>query len=372
MYISMFRTAIIFMINFTFLFFVFCFSSVNASTFNQCFFVNGASTQNHYIDVGNSMLSSDLHSTEQDFIMNPSPEISPNLFKCDDMNRMRIEYRSVSGLQPGNAFSADSATVSYVFPNANSNNLNQGHLICADYATRMEQGCRFEDKGNNTFSAESFLTSKPSVKIKLARVNGDITSLNFSGFRDIEIVLVDSVSGYTLLTLDRYKFKGTWNITIPACTTPSLTHDLGNHAKNEFNGVNSTTSWEDMSITLTNCTPFYGTKTTVNDPNRQNNIHLVIDNQANFTNGIVQLTKQDSSASGIGIEIGIKQNGVYIPFVKENVISPPVEPTPSVIPSQLSRTGQLTFPLAARLKQISPFVHGGDMSAFISYRIDYN
>ncbi|KEY58582.1 fimbrial protein [Serratia sp. DD3] len=176
-------------------------------------------------------------------------------------------------------------------------------------------------------------------------------------------------------------FTGAINIVSRTCTTPDISVSLGNYDVKKFTGLNSTTSWIDSSIKLTNCPVFYGTypdtgsntyvswsesgSSSLGTP-VNNKISLTLTPNTsviNATNGIMSIdTSAQNAASGVGIQVAAGTASSPTLFNFNSVTQQ----------AMLSTQGSnVSIPLVARYIQTSPQVTPGTANGKITFTINY-
>lgn len=113
-------------------------------------------------------------------------------------------------------------------------------------------------------------------------------------------------------------------LTTGSCTTPDITVPMGDYIVSDFRGVNSTTSWVDVPLTLKNCPRFLGTVQRSWIADKHGNASILekasnyVDYYINAANGLeldnskgmINLSTVNDAASGIAIQVGLHDNGV--------------------------------------------------------------
>ncbi|MEX3933984.1 fimbrial protein [Paraburkholderia phymatum] len=135
-----------------------------------------------------------------------------------------------------------------------------------------------------------------------------------------------------------------------ACTTPSVTVNLGSHANTEFNGVGSTTSTTAFTINLNSC------------PSGINNVHYEIDavtSVVDTANSVVALDS-GSKARGVGVQL-LDGSGTPVPLGN-----------PIAFTSYNPAGGNFSIPFKARYYEIpgSP-VLAGSANTVMTFTMNY-
>ncbi|HID7510736.1 TPA: fimbrial protein [Enterobacter hormaechei] len=214
-------------------------------------------------------------------------------------------------------------------------------------------------------------------------ISGDIDATSFPHIQ--LVVMNEGLNSPAVTILADISFTGKIHIVNTTCTTPDYTYSLGLHHSDEFTGLNSTSAWVNTPVTLSGCSVFHGNlhngsigstvtegnpgvyTSSANATNIPNEVSMTLTPGSMWIdkkNGIIALNGNSNSASGIGIQIGLKNSsGNYI--VQD-------QNSPMIINPSLGLSGDITFPLGARYIQTGQSVTGGDANAQVTYTIDYN
>lgn len=201
------------------------------------------------------------------------------------------------------------------------------------------------------------------------------------------VLYTPETAGYTGLPLNYWtlKFSGVVGVTTGTCTTPNVNVDLGKHdLRTTFKGKGSASEWVDSSIILEDCPAFLGYYPTSN-PQKSSTTgdtsggttpsgsatanSLVVSLTASTgiidsANGVIALNNEgsDSSATGIGVQIGYK-----------NMTNPTLWNFSNSWTYNTVSDGAATIklPLAARYYQYSDVVTPGKASSSVIFTISY-
>jgi len=177
-------------------------------------------------------------------------------------------------------------------------------------------------------------------------------------------------------------FSGRINVTSGTCKTPDVIVPMGSYDTSKyFNGQVTATPWRPFNILLTNCPSFYGTYTSEADPPlfnvggdnntgalSQNSFNLQVSPTFGANNaqlGIINLSNEENTASGIGIQLatGETTNPSPAPF---NLNSSYVMNVKSSSP------GTQLIPLQARYIQTGTTVTPGKANSKAMFTISYH
>lgn len=184
-------------------------------------------------------------------------------------------------------------------------------------------------------------------------------------------------SGQLISTLTR-QFSGQVTITVPTCTTPDVTVDLGSWKINQFTGKKATTDWKDASLVLRNCPRFYGfraghtigygTTISYSSPSVRNRWGLVLSPQngtIDNANGIMAIDQTiPNAASGVGIQLGYGS----VTSAASNLVNFTIEKTGNI---PATGDSSITIPLAARYIQTEDRVTPGRADGKVTFTISY-
>lgn len=242
-----------------------------------------------------------------------------------------------------------------------------GSQSCSDVVSR---GCSLSAQGSDiTF-----------VLIKTGEITA--SSIDLTSLPLLESVVGGSNSPGSDITVFRPTFVGLITFTQPTCTLAevSKTVNLGEHRASDFTAANSATPWVKASIELINCN--YGGKqnyrynilqsewkktgvTTVAPPITTDatwNLSLtpattVIDD----TNGIMAISSEADSATGIGIQLS-SSDTVLTPMKFS-------QPTTGIMVSGVN--AMMTIPLYARYIKTGSTVTAGKANGKLTYVVEY-
>jgi type 1 fimbria pilin len=223
-----------------------------------------------------------------------------------------------------------------------------------------------------TQTVNSFFVALLVIKI------GDITP--GSVLKGADLPCIDMSFGQQsnmMVNVVKSCFSGSLAVTNLTCNTPAdVPVSMGTHDVSEFNGVSSKTEWQDASIKLTQCPPFYGnnasgivySNSTVSGvSNSANSISLTLSPTGTIqdaVNGIINLSS-DSTAKGIGIQLA--SGTISSPAVIDFSQSTQAEIT---LPNNAS-SSNITIPLLARYVQTAPAMAPGTANGKLIYTISY-
>lgn len=174
------------------------------------------------------------------------------------------------------------------------------------------------------------------------------------------------------ITVRKVTFSGSLNVNAQTCTTPDVNVNLNTHDISEL--VSSSSVWVNYNLQLTNCPLFkgyYGKDNPVNmatgaygaPTNNQFGLRLTpIDGVVDATNGIIQTAQTVDSATGIGIQVALDENGSKSPFnfSVEKVFTFP-----------LDGRSTINIPMAARYIKTGTKITPGRADGKIAFTINY-
>lgn len=230
--------------------------------------------------------------------------------------------------------------------------------------------------GGTPSEADINLADAPTIEIRIIQ-NNDINDI--------------------VLKLASIKFSGTLHMTRPSCTTPSPSYLLGAHVSADLNNASKSTPWVDTPLQLTGCHVFHGynasdepgspsyfpaigvTSSSSSDANTlgtvtpitaltKNGVSLslhAVTNWVDASQGIIGLASGASTASGINIQLGMKDSsGNKTPVDLNNI--------PAVHPDIDYSGGTITFPFVARyIADSTSHISGGSANGSIEYTVNY-
>ncbi len=245
--------------------------------------------------------------------------------------------------------------------------------------------------GDKTYSFRSCF-SIYNYSCNTSATNGDITyvliktgeitasSIDLTTLPKVETVVGGENSPGSDITVFQPTLIGSLTFTQPTCTLAevSKTVNLGEHSASDFTAANSTTSWVKASIDLINCNyggpQFYSynilryssnTVTTVANPITTNAIWSLSLTPAtsviNDTNGIMAISSETGSATGIGIQLS-SSDTVLTPMKFS-------QPTTGTLVSGVNAT--MTIPLYARYIKTGSTVTAGKANGKLTYVVEY-
>ncbi|MEL0554868.1 MULTISPECIES: fimbrial protein [Enterobacteriaceae] len=181
----------------------------------------------------------------------------------------------------------------------------------------------------------------------------------------------------SMVVVQKSSLKGSVTVTAPTCTTPDVKVMMGTWDASQFAGKGSGTEWQDASIRMTGCGQFHGYyaghtqvnggAVSSNGPATQNQytfkltpLTTIIDN----TSGIMAVDAGESSAGGVGIQIGIgsltSAASNFIRFNRGYSANLPVNGFTS-----------MSIPLAARYVQTGERITGGTANGKVTFTVQY-
>ncbi len=246
--------------------------------------------------------------------------------------------------------------------------------------------------GDKTYSFRSCF-SIYNYSCNTSATNGDITyvliktgeitasSIDLTTLPKVETVVGGENSPGSDFAVFRPSLTGKLTFTQPTCTLAeaSKTVDLGKHNISVFAAANSVTPWVKASIDLINCNyggpQFYSynilryssnnTITTVANPITTNAIWSLSLTPAtsviNDTNGIMAISSETGSATGIGIQLS-SSDTVLTPMKFS-------QPTTGTLVSGVN--AMMTIPLYARYIKTGSTVTAGKANGKLTYVVEY-
>ncbi len=246
--------------------------------------------------------------------------------------------------------------------------------------------------GDKTYSFRSCF-SIYNYSCNTSATNGDITyvliktgeitasSIDLTTLPKVETVVGGENSPGSDFAVFRPSLTGKLTFTQPTCTLAeaSKTVDLGKHNISVFAAANSVTPWVKASIDLINCNyvgpQFYSynilryssnnTVTTVANPITTNAIWSLSLTPAtsviNDTNGIMAISSETGSATGIGIQLS-SSDTVLTPMKFS-------QPTTGTLVSGVN--AMMTIPLYARYIKTGSTVTAGKANGKLTYVVEY-
>ncbi|RWR00933.1 hypothetical protein ED28_15900 [[Pantoea] beijingensis] len=169
---------------------------------------------------------------------------------------------------------------------------------------------------------------------------------------------------------------GAINIVSSTCKTPDVNVILGTHQVQDFKGKGSATEWVDTSINLTNCPTFHGYNSAGSwyvDGSGTNNAGSPTQNSLELefspvttvldsAQGIIGLSEESNSASGIGIQIASGTSASAVPF---NLGQKKEYPQP------IGSQSNVTIPLVSRYIQTEDKLKPGKANGMMKFIINY-
>ncbi|HDU8612025.1 TPA: hypothetical protein RG697_003690 [Morganella morganii] len=229
---------------------------------------------------------------------------------------------------------------------------------------------------------------KTYIYVNLVKTGGYTSgTVDGSLFPSIKITFTDPVYpetqfvGFPFL-MNTLNFSGQTQIITSTCNiiTPHITVPLGSHDVSEFRGIGTYTEWKNASIELTGCKNFSpgfysatsatqkvtGSGTfSVGPPDTRNRIYVVLSPVTGVISreqGIIALEPSNDTASGLGIQVGIDNNGTILPV--------PISSEYDLdVPDDSNFT--LRIPLFARYIQTDVPVKAGTANSALIYTINY-
>ena len=211
-----------------------------------------------------------------------------------------------------------------------------------------------------------------SLILRLIKI-GPVTPSQITGASLPQLSFSLGQSG-SMVEFLRLSFTGNMNITTPTCQTPDVAVHMGTWGVKDFSGIDTGTGWRDASIQMVNCGVFSGTKTDwlYRDGGNSNYVGnntwtltlTPLNGVIDSTRGIAGISKGDSSATGVGIQIGYGT----LSTARTNLIN-----FNSSITENISSTSgsMITIPLAARYIQTEDTITGGRADSKVTFTISY-
>lgn len=222
----------------------------------------------------------------------------------------------------------------------------------------------------------TFTPSQSYIGVRIIKIGNVVPGSILKG-SDLPCAVINAGLTGSMVTVKKICVNGNIIIDNLTCNTPAnIDVSLGKHKISDFSGVNSTTSWTDASIKLTNCPPFKGYAISGHSyddgsmsgiSNGKNRLSLAlnpINGVSDAANGIITLSNS-STASGIGIQMasGTMASATLLNFNNSVQSSIDLPYTSSV--------SELTFPLVARYIQINNNIKPGSANGQVIYTINY-
>ncbi|WP_380180250.1 fimbrial protein [Kalamiella sp. sgz302252] len=216
------------------------------------------------------------------------------------------------------------------------------------------------------------------VLIKTGTVSpGTITKAN------LPVVQVDfQAPGIADIRMVDISFQAALKIYSQTCTTQDVPVDMGNYeVADTFTGKGSVTKWEDASIHLYDCPPFYGIlndeQNTWNSNDGGKGIGAITNNILNLVltantqiidsaKGIFGLKSESGSAQGVGIQLAY--GNTTDADLESNFVNFGASKNYTMLTD--TATAQ-TLPLAARYIQTESAVSAGKANSSVTFTINY-
>ncbi|HAS1291628.1 TPA: hypothetical protein I4D05_16530 [Enterobacter hormaechei] len=233
-----------------------------------------------------------------------------------------------------------------------------------------------------TRGVDSFTVEKDDMQMEFALIKtGDIAAgvLNISSLTgpSFKVTTSGTSSVFTLFP------QGSLTITLPTCTPPDYTVNLGQWGQARFNGKGAASPWGDSSIRLTGCGQFKGNfteKTGSTNVWSDNGDYSAAPPEQNrwsisFTsvNGVIDadssIISTDASATdaaqGLGIQLsqGLPENaGINLVKIGDSAFT-----------GTFTTTGETSYviPLSARIIQTEDSVVAGNITGKVVYTLNY-
>lgn len=178
-------------------------------------------------------------------------------------------------------------------------------------------------------------------------------------------------------------FTGSLTITLPTCTTPDYTVNLGKWGQARFNGKGAASAWVDSSIRLTGCGQFNGNFTentgSTNvwsdngdysaaspEGNRWSLSFSAVSGVIDADNGIISTdTSAADAAQGVGIQLSM--------ILPDGAGTYPVKIGGNAFTGYFTTAGQTSYviPLSARIIQTEDAVVAGNVTGKVVYTLNY-
>lgn len=238
-----------------------------------------------------------------------------------------------------------------------------------------------KDKSSGGTSAHVIVKLVKTGPVSPGVVNGvSLPTFSRTIYQPSSIVTGVTFRGFPIIAAE-VKFSGHLNVITSTCEVKHTNIDvsLGEYPTSKFIGTGTVTSWKDATISLAGCTSFEGgyysndNRTIITSGNTFPTGKTDINNKVTVTlsptdtmfdsnNGIINLKKSSDSASGVGIQLGIK-NGAVVSPVKLLI---PVD-----VGVPIAETNTLNIPLKARYIQTEDTVTSGRADGAVVFTINY-
>lgn len=172
-------------------------------------------------------------------------------------------------------------------------------------------------------------------------------------------------------------FTGTLAVENLTCNTPTdVPVAMGTHEVRNFTGINSVSNWQDASIKLTQCPPFYGSQASgwIYSDNTRDQVSSVLNSMTltltptgpvlDATNGIIKLS-DDSTAAGVGIQLASGSSSGY------SLVNFSDSTQANITLLNNTSQSNVTIPLMARYIQTDQNIIPGTANGKVIYTINY-
>lgn len=233
-----------------------------------------------------------------------------------------------------------------------------------------------------TTGVDSYTVEKDDMQMEFALVKtGDIAAgvLDISSLAVPSFVITDD-SNNTAFSVSP---TGSLTITLPTCTTPDYTVNLGKWGQARFNGKGAASAWVDSSIRLTGCGQFKGNFTentgstnvwsdngvssaAAPEENRWSVSFTSVSGVIDADNGIISTdTSATDAAQGVGIQLS--------QGLPDSAGTNVVKIGDSAMTGTFPTTGETSYviPLSARIIQTEDSVVAGNVTGKVVYTLNY-
>lgn len=228
----------------------------------------------------------------------------------------------------------------------------------------------------------SAIVEKDEMQMELALIKtGDIAAgvLDVSSLTpSFRVTTSDKTSAALSLS-----FTGSLTITLPTCTTPDYTVNLGKWGQARFNGKGAASAWVDSSVRLTGCGQFKGNFTdntgstnvwsdngvssaAAPEENRWSVSFTSVSGVIDADNGIISTdTSATDAAQGVGIQLS--------QGLPDSAGTNVVKIGDSAMTGTFPTTGETSYviPLSARIIQTEDSVVAGNVTGKVVYTLNY-
>lgn len=229
----------------------------------------------------------------------------------------------------------------------------------------------------------SATVEKEEIQTEISLIKtGDIAAgvINGSTFPSTTLKLKMGSTTDNILFLS---FTGTLNITLPTCTTPDYSVNLGNWGTSRFTAKGATSPWIDSTIQLSGCGQFAGfisdnagtsnswsdTGTSSLAPHESNQWQLSLSSVYGVTDASNGIITTDGSANGAAQGIGIQLSRGRPDIAGQNLVAI----GSNAFSGNFTDSGTPSFaiPLSARMIQTEDQITAGSVNGKVVYTLSY-